>query len=168
MLKSKLWLLATLLATSSLVNANDIPPHKLALIQKAMDVMHLRSMMDGFINQIVNVKVARIQNDNPAVSDTELSLVHDVIAGVYGQNLDGDGGLYPQLYQVVDKYLSEDDLKFVMNYNGSDGGQRYAKVAPQVIADASDVEKQWDQSLQPFIQQQLANQFPDLKLQSMQ
>ena len=162
-------LFATALISTALIHASNIPPRKIALIQKAMDVMHLRSKMDGFINRIVTVKVQRIKNDNPDASDSTISQVHDVIAGVYNENLDGnDDALYPQLYEVVDKYLTEDDLKFVMNYNASDGGQRYAKLAPRVIQEASDVEKKWNDALAPIIKQRVKDQFPDLKLGSME
>ncbi len=161
-------LFSLLFGALSLLHATTIPPQKLALIQKAMQTMHVDSRMNGFIGKIVAVKVKRIRNDNPGMSDSLASEIHKVIAGVYQENLDTTDGLYPQLYQVVDKYLTEDDLKFVVNYNGSDGGQRYAKLAPQIIQEAGAVEGKWNDKLQPEIRKRLKTQFPDLKLESLQ
>jgi len=132
-----------------------------------MQVMRVDSRMDAFIGKIVAVKVKRIQNDNPGISDSLVGEIQKVISGVYEENLDTTDGLYPQLYQVVDKYLTEDDLRFVVNYNGSDGGQRYAKLAPQIVQNASLVESKWDEKLQPVIRQNLRERFQDLKLESM-
>ena len=141
-----------------------VPPQKVALIQKAMETMRLKSKMDGFINKVVNVKVQRIRNDNPGMSDTTVTEVRNTIAGVYQENLEGkDDALYPQLYAVVDKYLTDDDLKFVLNYKQSDGGQRYAKLAPRIIAEAGEVERKWDERLTPEIGRRLKDRFPELK-----
>jgi hypothetical protein len=151
-----------------LAHADSIPQEKLALIQKAMQVMQVESRMNAFVGRVVAVKVKRIQNDNPGISDSVVNEVQKVISEVYLANLDTVDGLYPQLYQVVDTYLTEDDLKFVVNYNGSDGGQRYAKLAPQIIQNASRVESNWNAKLQPVIRQKLKEKFQDLKLESMQ
>jgi hypothetical protein len=167
-MKVKPLLFLTLLVALSFAHSSDIPQEKLDLIQKAMQVMRVESRMDAFIARTVAVKVKRVQNDNPGISDSSVSEVQKIISEVYQENLDTLDGLYPQLYEVVDKYLTEDDLKFVVNYNGSDGGQRYSKLAPQIIQEASLVESKWNQKLQPIIRQMLQERFKDLKLGSMQ
>ena len=168
-LKTRSVAAALLIGALSIAIASDIPREKLALIQKAMEVMHVKSKMDGFIGKIVSAKVKRIQKDNPGVSDSMLVEIQAVINGVYRENLDGGDGLYAKLYQVVDKYLSDDDLKFVMNYNASDGGQRYSKAAPKVIQEAGEIERKWSNKLEPVIMARLKGKFKgaDLNFGSM-
>ena len=145
----------------------DIPQKKLALIQKAMDIMHIKSKMDGFIRNVAAVKAKRIQNDNLGMSDSLAGEIQTAISGVYQENLEGDNGLYPQLYQIVDKYLTDDDLKFVMHYNQSDGGQRYAKLAPRIVGEAVEVERKWSENLEPVIVERLNDRFQGLNFSSM-
>jgi len=162
---------ATVLFLSSLLPlayGGEIPKQKIALIQKAMEVMHVKSKMDGFIEKTVSVKAQRIQNDNPdSVSDSLLREIRSIISRVYQDHLDGNEGLYPQLYTVVDHYLTDDDLKFVMNYNASDGGQGYAKVAPRIVRDALEIEKKWSDQLEPVIREKLADRFQGLNFHSL-
>jgi hypothetical protein len=164
LLKTRSAAVALLIGALSTAIASDIPGEKLALIQKAMEVMRVKSRMDGFIGKIVSAKVKRIQKDNPGVSDSMMMEIQTVINGVYRENLDGVEGLYPKLYQVVDKYLSDDDLKFVMNYNASDGGQRYSKVAPRVIQESGEIERKWSNKLEPVIMERLKDKFKGANL----
>lgn len=146
----------------------EIPKQKIALIQKSMDVMHVKSKMDSFIEKTVTVKAQRIRNDNPdSISDSLLREIRSIISGVYQDHLDGNDGLYPQLYTVVDRYLTDDDLKFVMNYNASDGGQRYAKVAPRIVHDALEIEKKWSDRLESVIREKLKDRFQGLNFHSL-
>lgn len=158
-MKATILFLSLLLGSLSSAQAGTIPPQKLALIQKAMEVMRIKSRMESYIGKIVDVKVKRIQNDSPRVADSVLSDIRATISGVYRENLESENGLYPQLYQVVDKYLMDDDLKFVVNYNGSDGGQRYAKLAPRIVQEASEVERRWGERLEPLIKERLKKKF---------
>ena len=166
----KAWLSNVFLLSGTLTLAygGEIPKQKIALIQKAMEVMHVKSKMDGFIEKTVTVKAQRIRNDNPdSVSDSLLKEIRSVISRVYQDRLDGDEGLYHQLYTVVDRYLTDDDLKFVMNYNASDGGQRYAKVAPRIVHDALEIEKKWSDQLESVIREKLEDRFQGLNFHSL-
>ena len=167
-MKAKLILLFLPLGIWSLTPATEIPKQKIDLIQKAMEVMRVKTKMEGFIGKIVAVKTQRIRNDNPdSISDSLLTEIRNTISRVYQDNLEGRDGLYPQLYAVVDQYLTDDDLKFVMNYNASDGGQRYAKVAPRIVHDALEIEKKWSDKLEPALVEKLKNRFHGLNFRSL-
>ena len=167
-MKIKSLLFGLLVGGFSIAYCGDIPKQKKALIEKAMEAMHVKAKMDGFIGKVVAVKAQRIRNDNPdSVSDSLLTEIRNAISTVYQDNLNGNEGLYPQLYAVVDKYLTDDDLKFVMNYNASDGGQRYAKVAPRIVQEAGEVERKWSEKLEPVIAGKLKDRFQGLNLSSL-
>ena len=153
----------------SLSHGGDIPRQKLALIEKAMDAMRLKPRIEGMIDNVATVKVKRIQNDNPGISDSVLTEVRDVIRRVYRENMDGREGLYPRVYAIFDKYLTEDDLKFAVNFNASDAGQRYSKVAPRIAQESVELGKKWTDKLEPEILSRLKDRFGNdsLKIEGM-
>jgi len=57
LLKTRSVAAALLIGALSIAIAADIPREKLALIQKAMEVMRVKSRMDVFIGKIVAAKV---------------------------------------------------------------------------------------------------------------
>ena len=158
-----------LMGTFSISHGGDIPKQKMALIEKAMVAMRLKPRIEGMIDHVATVKVKRIQNDNPGISDSVLSEVHEVIRGVYRENMDGREGLYPQVYKLFDKYLTEDDLKFAVNFNASDAGQRYSKFAPRIAQESIELGKKWTDKLEPEILSRLKDRFGNdsLKIEGM-
>lgn len=151
-----------LISTLSTGYSDEIPKDKLDLIEKAISVMNLKAQMQGLIENMAEVKVKRMQNNNPGLPDSTAAEAKTIMEGVYAANL--EKGLYPQLYKVFDKYLSKDDLQFAVNFHTSDAGQRFSKVAPQIIQEGMALEKTWSDHLQPRIDEKLRDRFKGLHL----
>ncbi len=139
--------------------ADDIPPAKLDLIEQAVAAMNLKPKFDDFLDAGVAVEVQRIRNDNPGLPDSTAEEMQNIIQSVYASHLQGDNGLFPQLYAVFDKYLTMDDLQFVIHYHGSDGGQRFAQVIPRILDEDMKIETRWREQLRPAVLQALQDRF---------
>ena len=129
------------------------------LIEQAADVTQLKSKINDLIKNKVSIETKRIKNDNPGTPDSISQRISEIIEGVYLENLDGNNGLYGKLYHVFDKYLSEQDLKFVINFHSSDRGQKFSKVISQIIKECVVIEKDWSDQLKPTIEGRLKPEY---------
>lgn len=137
------------------VQARNIPAPKLDLIRNATAAMKLDQRIHGLVRQQVDARTEAFRIDNPGVSDSLVRIARVLIADVYADNLEGRDGLMPRVYAVLDRHLTEDDLRFAVNFSGSDQGRRYRELAPRVVAESLEAGRAWSQSLEPEIRRRL-------------
>src|SRR5690606_26106779 len=113
-----------LLMITTVATAQSIPAPKLDLIKRAAAAMKLDQRIHGLVRQQVESRVDAFRIDNPGAPDSLVATARTLIAGVYAENLEGRNGLMPRVYTVLDRHLTEEDLRFAVNFSGSDQGRR--------------------------------------------
>ena len=134
-----------------------------------MAAMKLDQKIEGMIHAKAVARAQKIRIENPEdpevtpedslLPDSAFADARNIIAQVYQENRGGRDGLDMQVYAVFDRYLSEDDLKFVANFNGSDNGKRYREVAPRIVSECLQVGQNWSERLEPEIRRRLEERF---------
>jgi hypothetical protein len=147
-----LWVLTAGIVMAS---AQTISAPKLELIKQAMAAMKIDQRIEGLVRQRVDAKVAALKIENPGLSDSLADVARAVITDTYETNLHGREGLMTRIHVVLDRRLTEDDLKFAVNFKGSDQGKRYRELVPRVIAESVDAGRVWGEALEPTIQSRL-------------
>jgi hypothetical protein len=140
-------------------SGQNISTPKLDLIKQAMASMKIDERIHGMVRQRTESRVESIRIENPGLSDSLAGEARAVIARVYESNLEGRNGLMPRVYAVLDRRLTEEDLKFAVNFRGSDQGKRYRELVPRVVNESLEAGRQWSESLEPEIRQRLEDTF---------
>jgi hypothetical protein len=138
---------------------SNIPAPKLELIRQAIVAMKIDLRIQDIVYQRVETKALAIAMDNPEVSDTMLNEIRGTIAGVYAENMEGRDGLMPRVCAVLDRRLTEDDLRFAVDFRGSDQGKRFRELVPRVVFDISEAGRAWGERLEPVITRRLEDRF---------
>lgn len=144
-----------LLTVSTTASAQNIPGPKLDLIKQATAAMKLDQRIQGLVHQRVDAEVEEFRLDNPGLPDSVAREARVVIARVYAENLEGRDGLMPRVYAVLNRHLTEDDLKFAVNFRGSDQGRRYRELVPRVVAESLEAGRVWAENLEPEVRRRL-------------
>jgi len=144
--------LAILIAGVTTPGAQNIPTPKLELIKQATTAMKLDQRVQNLIQQKVEARVQTIRLENPGLSDSMVGEIRTVLARVHESRLEGRDGLMPRIYMVLDRRLTEDDLKFAVDFRGSDQGKRYRELVPRVVAESLEAARVWSETLEPSIQ----------------
>lgn len=144
-----------LLAVAAGAGAQNIPAPKLDLIKRAMTAMKLDRQIHALVNQQVDTRVEAFRLDNPDLPDSVLRQARAEIASVYAAHLEGRDGLMPRVYAVLDRHLTEEDLRFAVAFSGSDQGRRYRERAPRVVAESLEAGRAWSGRLEPDIGRRL-------------
>lgn len=137
------------------VAAQNISAPKLDLIKRAMNVMKLDQRIHGLVRQQVEARVEVIRLDNPGLPDSLAQEARTLIADVYAENLEGRDGLMSRVHAVLDRHLTEEDLRFAVNFSGSDQGRRYRERVPRVVAESLEAGRVWSERLEPEIRRRL-------------
>lgn len=138
---------------------SDIPAPKRALIVQALAAMKIDQRLQGLIDARVEAKVRDVQAANPGMPDSLLPAVRAEVAAVYALHRDTPDGLMERVYVVIDRRLSEDDLRFVSDFRGSDQGRRYRELIPRVVPESVEAGRAWSEGLDPLIRQRLEERF---------
>ena len=152
-------LAAGFLLLATVASAQHIPAPKLDLIRQAMAAMNLDSRIEGMVAHQVDGRVQRLRIENPDAPDSLVAEARDIIAAVYAANLDGPRGLMPRVYAIIDRRLTEEDLRFAVNFRGSDQGRRYRELMPRVVQESLDASRDWLQRQEPEIGRRLHARF---------
>ncbi len=144
-----------LLAVTTGVSAQNIPAPKLDLIKRATAAMKLDQRIHALVRQHVDARMETFRLDNPGLPDSAAREARAVIAGVYAENLSGRDGLMPRVYAVLDRHLTEEDLRFAVDFSGSDQGRRYRERAPRVVAESLEAGRAWSERLEPEVRRRL-------------
>jgi hypothetical protein len=152
------WLLSCGLA-AVMASAQGIPAPKLELIRQATVAMKIDQRIHGLIRQRVDARVAALRIDNPGLSDSLAAAARVVVAAAYASRVEGRDGLMARVHAVLDRHLTEEDLKFAVNFKGSDQGKRYRELAPRVVAESVEAGRVWGESLEPEIRRRLEETF---------
>jgi hypothetical protein len=147
-----LWVLTAGIVMAS---AQTISAPKLELIKQAMAAMKIDQRIEGLVRQRIEAKVAALKIANPGLSDSLVALARAHITDTYEAHLDTRDGLLTRIHVVLDRRLTEDDLKFAVNFKGSDHGKRYRELVPRVIAESVEAGRLWSDALEPTIQSRL-------------
>jgi hypothetical protein len=107
------------------------------------------------VDQRVESEVQSLRLANPGLSDSLAAEARGIIAGVYAENMAGRDGLLPQVYAVLDRHLTESDLKFASDFRGSDQGKRYRELVPRVVKESLAMGHDWAERLEPVIRRRL-------------
>ena len=142
----------------------EVPKAKLALIEQAIVAMKLKPKVIQFIDKLAIIETKKILLGNPTLADSNHLKIKSTISQIYLEHLEGNSGLYYRIYGVLDKYLSEEDLQFVVHFNSSDGGKRYSQVLSRMLVESGEAENNWATELKPLILQKLRSQFPKANL----
>jgi len=135
--------------------AQSIPGPKLDLIKQAMAAMKIDQRIQGLVHQRIETRVEALRLENPELSDSLVAEARAVITSVYRENLEGRDGLMFKVYSVLDRRLTEDDLKFAVNFKGSDQGKRYREMVPRIVSESLEAGRLWSESLEPEIRGRL-------------
>ncbi len=139
--------------------ASTISAPKLELIRQAMASMKIDQKIRSLVDQRVEMRARRVRGENPALPDSVYQTVRAFIAEVYADHSDRAGGLMPRVYALLDRNFSEDDLRFAVNFNGSDQGKRYRERVPRVVNESLEIGRAWSESLEPEIRSGLEMRF---------
>jgi hypothetical protein len=159
-------LLVTVLALAFAAGA-DVPPRKVELIRQAMTAMKLDQKIQGMIDAKIAARVQKIRIENPEVNDSVAGAIRETVALVYSENREGRDGLDRRVLEVFDRHLSEADLRFVANFNGSDNGKRYREVAPRIVSECLQAGQFWSERLEPELRRRLESSFREWSLKRM-
>lgn len=143
------------LAGAGTVWSQNIPAPKLGLIRQAVTAMKLDARIGGLVAQRVDAKVEELRLRNPDMNDSLAAEARAVIARVYEENLEGPRGLMPRVYAVLDRHLTEDDLRFASDFRNSDHGKRYRELVPRVVNESLEAGRRWGEALEPEIRARL-------------
>lgn len=135
--------------------AQSIAAPKLDLIKQATAAMKLDQRIRGLVAQRVDARVEQLRLEHPGLSDSLAGEARSTIAAVYEENLEGREGLMFKVYSVLDRRLSEDDLKFAVNFKSSDQGKRYRELVPRVVSESLEAGRLWADRLEPEIGRRL-------------
>jgi hypothetical protein len=155
---------ALFIAGVSSAEAQHIPAPKLELIKQATTAMNLDQRIRGLVAQRVEADVEDLRLRNPALSDSLAGVARAVIRSVYDEHLHGRDGLMSKVYAVLDRRLTEDDLKFAVNFKNSDQGKRYREVVPRVVQESLEAGRLWSERLEPEINRRLEDRLRGTKL----
>jgi hypothetical protein len=139
--------------------ASNIPAPKLDLIKQAMAATKVDQKIRGLVDQRIEMRALRIRGDNPEMSDSIYREVHAVVGDVYVSNAVRPGGLYARVYALIDRNFTENDLKFAVNFNGSDQGKRFRERVPRLVNESQEIGRRWSESLEPEIRSRLEAKF---------
>ncbi len=145
---------AGLLLVASVSRA-EIPAPKLDLIKQAMSAMKVDARVHALVAARVEGKVQSIRALNPGISDSLVAEARAVVSEVYARNMDGPGGLFPRVYAVLDRRLSADDLRFAVDFKGSDQGRRYREMVPRIVSESVEEGRAWAERLEPEVRRRL-------------
>jgi hypothetical protein len=123
--------------------AAEIPAPKLALIRQAMASMKLDARVRGLVAARVEARLQAIRAANPGLSDSLAAAARTAVASAYEDGLEGPDGLFPRVYGVLDRRLGDDDLRFVIDFHGSDQGRRYKEMVPRIVAESVEEGRRW-------------------------
>lgn len=152
----------------------DVPPRKLALIRQSLAAMQLDQKLQGLVDARVQARAQKIRIENPEapgvaagdslLPDSVFVALRGLIAEVYASHRSGRDGLDMQVYAVFDRSLTEEDLKFITNFNASDRGKRYRELIPRIIAECVQVGQAWSERLEPELRSRILERFRSLGL----
>jgi hypothetical protein len=144
--------------------AATIPAPKLDLIKQAMSAMKLDARIQGLVHQRVDARMQRLRIDNPGLTDSVLAEMRAEVTAVHISRLEGADGLLPRVYDILDKRLTEEDLRFAVNFRGSDQGKRYRELVPRIVQEATDAGRDWADGLEPEIKRRLEARFRETEI----
>lgn len=139
--------------------ASAIAAPKLDLIKRAMASMKIDQKIRALVDQRVELRARQVRGDNPGMPDSVYRGVRAAISRIYADNTDRPGGLMPRIHTLLDRSFSEDDLRFAVNFNGSDQGKRYRERVPRVINESLEIGRRWSEALEPEIRDDLEARF---------
>jgi hypothetical protein len=137
---------------------------KLDLIKQAMVAMKIDTRIHGLVAQRIDTRMQRLRIDNPDLPDSAFREMRVEVSAVHAAHMDGTDGLLPRIYGILDKRLTEEDLKFAVNFRGSDQGKRYREMVPRIVQEAVDTGRDWAERLEPEIQRRLEDRFPGTEI----
>ncbi len=138
------------------VSRAELSGPKLDLIRKAMTAMKVDARVDALVAARVENKAQAIRAMNPDLPESLLAEARAAMAEVYARNLHGGrDGLFPRIYAVLDHRLSTDDLRFVVDFKGSDQGRRYRELVPRLVNECLEEERAWAERLEPDVRSRL-------------
>lgn len=71
--------------------------------------------------------------------------------------------LVQQIIPIYAKYLTDDDVKAVIQFYKSPVGKRLLKVMPQMMQEASAAGQQWGENLSREVIEEMAREYPELR-----
>lgn len=150
-------LLAAAIAGSAIpVSAQHIPAPKLALIRETIASMRLDARIQGLIDRRVEAKTQELRLANPGLDEARLAAARAAMAEVYARHLHGRDGLMARVEAVLDRHLTEEDLRFARgDYRGSDQGKRYRELVPRIVRESLDAGEEWAARLEPDIRRRV-------------
>jgi len=133
----------------------EVPAPKLELIKQAMAAMKVDARVHGLVAARVEGRIQAIRARNPGISDSLLAVARSAVAGAYADHLEGPDGLFPRVYAVLDRRLGPDDLRFVIDFQGSDQGRRYREMVPRIVAESVEEGRLWAERREPEVRRRL-------------
>jgi hypothetical protein len=135
--------------------AQSIPAPKLELIDRAIAAMKIDARIQGLVDQRVEARVRDIRLAHPDMTDSAAAEIRALITAVHAERMEGPGGLMPRVRGILDRRLTEEDLRFVSDFRGSDQGRRYREMVPRIVNEALDAGREWEERLEPEIRRRL-------------
>lgn len=146
--------------TSPQAASPKIDPAKAADIQRLMDSMGTKKMIDQMMPAMANQIKAIFQKNLP--SDERAGKILDFAMARVQARL--DSGEYQQLIvSIYDKYFTAEDIKDLTQFYDSRIGRKLVAALPQISQDAMAASFRWYQEMIPEIQKEIDKQFPEIK-----
>lgn len=108
--------------------------------------------------------VELLQKTSPNVDSKVFDVLQEVVEEVMDEEFNKKDSLNNLIYPIYDKYLTEADLKALIEFNNSPVGKKVTKVMPKIQQEAMAAGAQWGRTLGPKIQTLLQQKLKEKNL----
>lgn len=115
---------------------------------------------DFYLQHMMGLLKKTSPNVDPKVFDVMRESVEEVMTEEFEKN----NSLNNLIYPIYDKYLTEQDLKALIEFNKSPVGQKVNKVMPQIQQEAMAAGATWGRTMGPKIQARVEKKLKEKNL----
>ncbi len=151
----------TFLFLSQTVIADPLNREKTALIDKLLEQTGQSAEAVGM--QISKLSIQQMTESlkimKPDIGQKILDIMEEVVEGVIHEEIVVKKTYVKMLYPIYSKYLTQDELKQMIEFNNTPLGKKIIKTLPLITQEALRVSQAYGQTLGPKLQQSLAARF---------
>ena len=155
-MKVKTVLLLVGLSLSTIVFAEELTDAKKAAIKELMDITGSAQIGEMFAAVFLQQMTLALKSINPEIPPRAFTILEEEINAVIREEMLEKGSLYELIYPVYHKYLTLEDTRALIAFYQTPVGRKVIRVMPQLTQEAMYAGQLWGQSLDPVMQQRIA------------
>ena len=144
--------LAFLSAATAPAGADELTPEKRADIEHLLQMTGALALGKQMAAAVVTNLTQTIKKVRPDIPQKALDLLPDEVTAVFEENM---VSFKETIIPIYDKYFTDAELKQMIQFYGTDVGQKTIKVLPSLMQDAMAAGRQWGQALEPEIDRRI-------------